>query len=948
MVYDYRIGACTALLACSSSLFAEDARVIEEIIVMAQRVEENLQKVPIAASAFTDTMIDDRQIIGLADLQLRVPNMNFADQAVGRGRFNIRGIGRQNDQSGGEAGVAVHINSIPVPGETRFELFDIERLEVLRGPQGTLYGRNATGGTVNMITKKPSPETVDGYLELEYGDYDHRFVEGALNVPLGRQLAVRVAGLSLQRDGFTKNLAARDLEGVSDDMDGRDIWSARVTAEWWVTDALTLTAFYNHFDEDDDRLRSHGIICKQNPLPTLGCVPGEVGFEPLHPHANAGWWALLIGGRPVGARDASTGLNFDVPRPEVDFRRQHTDFNPIFKRNEDFVGGTLDWVGERYAFTLSGGYYDQRFFSAQDHEMDVGYTFDPTPAVPSGLWPISAVPSGIAKDRTSSQCNLNDGTAGLRGGCVWADDLTRHFAYQPTTTEMDQVTTEAMLHTTWDGPVDFLVGGNYLTRDYATETRFFDNYQDQGAGALGATPGYGGILLTEEYDTYSAFAEMYWQLTDAWKITVGLRYNHDEKSTNSAGMGDLQGFRVGGTADQPEFIRSNLFGWWVSGIPQPRELAITDFYGATEAIESATTFEERLAAFQRVSIAEGLNETLLIAGFPPKRTWEGVSGRFEVAWTATPNNMVYASYARGYKPGGFQKTGPAFDEETVDAVEVGAKNRLLDGTMILNAALFWNNHTNMLLDEGPAGVNLDARSLGAELEVEWRPTFLPNLQISVAYGWLDSELDDGQLVFDHYDPLQGNPDYILLKDNPLPILFVAPRAQVLPLVDQAIAAGAAVGQPGTLYADGTPSLISAQFLVANGVETSNGFKADVGGNKIPFAPTHTFSIGLGYSWYFGFGSAHARWDYYRQSRSFSRIYNVPGRAIPSWKQHDVSLAFESANGRWMVKAWARNLTDEISINNNSFAFAQSGGARFFNLNDPRLFGATVRMNFGSE
>ena len=107
------------VLVCSTSALAQDRTVIEEVIVTAQRVEENLQKVLIAASAFTDTMMEDRQIVGLADLQLRVPSLNYADQAFGRGRFNIRGIGRQNDQPGGEAGVSVHLNSIPVPSETR-------------------------------------------------------------------------------------------------------------------------------------------------------------------------------------------------------------------------------------------------------------------------------------------------------------------------------------------------------------------------------------------------------------------------------------------------------------------------------------------------------------------------------------------------------------------------------------------------------------------------------------------------------------------------------------------------------------------------------------------------------------------------------------------------------------------------------------------------------------
>ena len=303
----FRCLALVTLLATSGGLPAAEHQVIEEIIVTAQRVEENLQKVPVAASAFTDTLIEDRQIVGLADLQLNVPNLSYRDDPFARGRFVIRGVGRLAGGGTTEDGVAVHVDGIPIPGEANFDLFDMERLEVMRGPQGTLFGRNATGGAINLITRKPDPESLDGYLVGEYGDFDHRRLRGAVNLPIGDQLAIRVAGMGLKRDGFTENLAGGQVAGIDDDMDGRDLWSSRISATWWISDSWSLSVMHNHYEEDDDRLLVHALVCEQSPLPANTCVPGGEGFDPPHPSAQLdGFSAVFLGALDPGARNEST------------------------------------------------------------------------------------------------------------------------------------------------------------------------------------------------------------------------------------------------------------------------------------------------------------------------------------------------------------------------------------------------------------------------------------------------------------------------------------------------------------------------------------------------------------------------------------------------------------------------------------------------------------------
>src|SRR5580765_2985324 len=176
---------------------------VEEITVTAQRTEENIQDVPIAVTAFTGAMLADKQIINTSDLQLNTPNMSFTADNFGGSNVSIRGVGALVIAASGTAGVSFHINEIAMPTNLpAVEFYDMERVEVLRGPQGTLYGRNATGGVIDMVTAKPNTDGVAGDVDVEYGSYNDQRYKGALNIPLGDSFAIRAAGMKLKRDGY--------------------------------------------------------------------------------------------------------------------------------------------------------------------------------------------------------------------------------------------------------------------------------------------------------------------------------------------------------------------------------------------------------------------------------------------------------------------------------------------------------------------------------------------------------------------------------------------------------------------------------------------------------------------------------------------------------------------------------------------------------------------------
>ena len=190
----------------SDSSSAGSDSMLEEIIVTAQKREESLLRTPLSIAAFTSDLLEKSSITDLYDVAIQTPGMILNKEIVGK--IYIRGIGAENLTIGGDPGVAVHADGayIARTSAANFDLYDVERVEVLRGPQGTLYGRNATGGTINIISNRPTPE-FEGSFFTEFGDFNHVRVGGVLSGPLVEdKIFARVAIVKGDRDGFTPNL----------------------------------------------------------------------------------------------------------------------------------------------------------------------------------------------------------------------------------------------------------------------------------------------------------------------------------------------------------------------------------------------------------------------------------------------------------------------------------------------------------------------------------------------------------------------------------------------------------------------------------------------------------------------------------------------------------------------------------------------------------------------
>src|ERR1700722_8940311 len=246
-------------LACTASLFsltqptpalaqadqpsAANSGNLEEIVVTARRKEEKLQTVPVAVTAFTPAALAENHIESASDLQHFVPGLLSSQETRDEQVFYLRGQGPNGGQ-GGAPGVVTYFAEVPFYASGPGIYFDLDNLQVLRGPQGTLFGRNTTGGAVLFEPKRPT-DKFEGYFQESLGDYNLHEEQGALNVPIvADKLLVRGAFDIDQRDGFPRDVT------TGKDLDNRDYWSFRLGVTWRPTDNfenyLVYDSLYSH------------------------------------------------------------------------------------------------------------------------------------------------------------------------------------------------------------------------------------------------------------------------------------------------------------------------------------------------------------------------------------------------------------------------------------------------------------------------------------------------------------------------------------------------------------------------------------------------------------------------------------------------------------------------------------------------------------------------------
>jgi outer membrane receptor protein involved in Fe transport len=363
--------AAVALVASVAPAAAQDASGavevsdVEDIVVTARRKEERNQDVPVAITAFGSERIAQMNIVDTQSLQATVPSLVVGSNGQGSRETQSPTIRGQGATFQASPGVAVYMAEAPLPGALTLSMqggpgsyLDLQNVQVLKGPQGTLFGRNTTGGALSIFTKRPTGE-LGGKLSLELGNFNERRVEGMVNIPITQDLRQRFAGYVLKRDGFTRN------ESTGNRVDGRDQYSLRSTTQLFVGENTQANLMLGLYNENSSRTRETKRMCKADPV--LGCSPNELAFD--SPDYNATIFrtlanAVLI---PRGFVTAGSNIYTGAPNP-TDLRAVAADFDATFRLKQESATLEVSHEFEPFTLTYTAGF--SRSSTQQDTDWD--------------------------------------------------------------------------------------------------------------------------------------------------------------------------------------------------------------------------------------------------------------------------------------------------------------------------------------------------------------------------------------------------------------------------------------------------------------------------------------------------------------------------------------------------------------------------------------------------
>ncbi|GAB5481161.1 MAG: TonB-dependent receptor [Parasphingorhabdus sp.] len=964
--------AATAISAVASPAWAQADSDVDDnvIIVTAQRQAQSLQEVPIAVSAFDSEALEAQQIENASDLQLTLPNVSFTKSNFTASSFTIRGIGDLCVGVTCDSATAIHLNDAPLFNTRLFETeyFDLERVEVLRGPQGTLFGRNATSGVVNVVTAKPELGEFAASLEGEYGNFQSIKLKGMVNIPLGDTLAFRAAGFYLNRDGYTTNL----FDGS--DIDGRDMYAVRGSIKWEPTPDTTVNLMGYYFREDDDRLRIQKQKCQTDPTGVLGCLNNRLDFGKVNTNATftgtlssreflasqggAGFATLGLGS--IYDPNSNGHANFTEPN---DVRTVNTDFNPEYFTDELQLQAHIEHDFGPIQVSITGLYQETEVDSRQDYNLSVlsRTTIDPTLATLGALsgvgGPFEAFAPVLNAVTSGNQlCTSDTDTIGLGsfgGNRICADTP---ISLDRSNQDNTSWSIEGIISSDLDGPFNFLLGGIYAENNLGQNSYYVNTFAiDYIAGILGASNG--GFLGTPyfrnntrefELESYGIFGEVYFDVTDNLKLTGGLRYNNDKKFVEA---------------------RSTLASFLVP-FGQTTDAFTSPFVGGFDA-DPGTPGNQIV---QQRSVA-----------------FDEITGRFVIDWQFTDDNLIYASYSRGYKSGGINpplqpifEVPESFAPEQIDAFEIGSKNTFADGALQLNLTAFYYKYKDLQLSRiiARTAVNdtIDADIYGVEIEGFLRPD--PDWLINLGFSYLNTKVKGDQFFSNPRDPGGGRADAVIIKD----ISNGANCAVIPTTAGDAATANGYVNTVNTLINGGldldptSPGLEiqpganlqgTAPFPADGGIASTGAFsfcgildalaptvgagavevlspgvQVNLRGNDLPQAPNVKVSAGVQYTHNFDSGwSLVPRVDVAYTGDQTASIFNGNVNKIEGFTQANASLQLNGTDDKWFVRAFVQNIFDSNSITGQYLTDASSGlFTNIFTL-DPRRYGIAAGIKF---
>ncbi len=829
-----RLAPLALAIAAASGSVQSESLALEEIVVTAQKRAESLQDVPISVSAMSGEKLAEAGIPAMSDFSAYVPNFNVTSNAIGD-VISIRGI-----QSGILASVEQSVGTF-TDGiyrgrgtQSRFSFLDVGTIEVLRGPQSTLFGKNTIGGALNITSAKPTEDfeaEISGMYEVEHEEMEIKgYVSGALSDTVRGRFAFQTREMD---EGWIENTYYDEDEPQTDE------YAGRLSLEWDASDDLLISFKYEHGDWDNNGMPYEQQIGSLDvAYATVAALEGGVGVDNLIGADGKAENGKSTMGNSTEGIDYGASQTFEGDSDEFAFRADYTMSN-----------GTL---------TAIAGYSEYEFERNLDADFNA---FDGI-----GFEEYEEYDQTSLEVRFVSE--LGDGFEFITGMYYQESNLTAN--------AKSNFNVDASNPESFAGPAALAVIGEHNVVHTAT------------GGAAGVHPGFVGSLMTpadfgaakafvgtigqftraaqldQETDSWAAFAQGTWDLTDTLRLTTGVRYGEEEKEASQS-------------ANCAEWDSYNLIDGGVCAATNPLGLVLAEF--------TPHDFDDL------------------------SRDEEDWTYTINLQWDVTSDIMAYATVSTGTKSGGFNNFALSanadeaeFDQEEVKSMEIGAKMSLLDGAAELNFAVFDMDYDDLQASifTGATGFKVEnaatATVRGFEADGRWQ--IAESLMLRGSVGYVDFE-------FDEYD------------------VAGCTNAQKDALTAVSTAAG---GLPWGTFIKPAPGTTAsgATAVDLDGDGNTDSCEQDLAGGTNAFTPEWTGSLSLEHEINIGDNlylrtvlDANYLDDHHTAADNDELVYQ------DSYVLTNLTVTLGAQDDRWDVSFVGRNITDEeyITYSNDMPLFA---------------------------
>lgn len=674
---------------------------IEVIVVTSERREQDLQDVAQTVSAFSLEDLQEGNIQDAYDLQLKVPALVATG---GLPAITLRGLGQDSDVLGPgiDPGFQLHINDIYVAqlAVALLAFNDLERVEVLPGPQGTLYGRNSTGGSMNLHTRKPQFDEYEFSGDFDWGRYDNLRMRMVGNIPLIEgKMAARIAYArewpsnvyhNQSENGLDQKLSNNALSG------GHNV---RASIRFAPTDTITTDWIFGYGVDDDNGGRSRNV----DPYPAFQAGQSTIFFGQID---------------PTGASPFSDELR------EYQANRRQT------QHYETYWGQAIAEIQvPKHTVKLNGNY------QYWDYAVDFDYDNLDVDAERLGL---------VDKHHTwSAEATI---TSDYEGPFSWLAGAN----YQ--TDDAPNTEVPVWNYQATDDLANYAMFNAFTLSAFNTPGSLGDPESVCGGPCI-FQPGdlnhpYIKFDSDVHTETLGVFADGGYDITEQIRFQAGVRYSRTSRNMKDTGYIDVvsEPYDIVTDGFCPNVLGvSTFFGFDMTPKENCFEIFVAPFILQPQTTPfNPTTLDASNVAFLIPLKGNWAASSLNTARVEKDETWDSVTGRARIEFRPSDGQLFYAGYSRGERHGGFNFfVDESFDSETINAYEIGAKNTLFNDRLLLNTTAFFYDFRNRFINETVNNVVTTvnapkAQIYGAELQWIWAPT--DQLQITGNVGWLHAEI----------------------------------------------------------------------------------------------------------------------------------------------------------------------------------------------------------------